>query len=223
MNGLYRHSAEPAEIMIDLKEVLRYMGCGAEMPSDAVLQLAGQAADEVRRTLDCKACYRFFDISRADGVLDLGFATTTSAALGKNLKGCGKIVLFAATIGVGTDRLIQRYSSVSPGKALAVQAVGAAAIEAYCDLLARELQRQSGGYLRPRFSPGYGDFPISYQRAVFAALDCSRQAGITLTDSFMMVPNKSVTALAGIQDAPLRCAPQGCEACEKTNCEYRST
>lgn len=55
--------------------------------------------------------------------------------------------------------------------------------------------------LRPRFSPGYGDLAIDAQKDIFALLDCERQIGLTLGDSLLMSPGKSVTAFAGIPRA----------------------
>ena len=76
-------------------------------------------------------------------------------------------------------------------------------------------------YLRPRFSPGYGDFDICYQEPVVRMLNCAKTIGLTLTDSFMMTPTKSVTAVIGISTQKDRCPISGCEVCTKKDCEYR--
>ena len=81
--------------------------------------------------------------------------------------------------------------------------------------------KKKGLYLRPRFSPGYGDFSLSCQRAVLDALDAGKHLGIKLTDSFLMMPSKSVTAVIGVSQKPHRCDVKGCEACGKTDCLYR--
>ena len=52
-------------------------------------------------------------------------------------------------------------------------------------------------------------------------LDCAKTIGLTMTDSFMMTPTKSVTALIGASPVKERCPVAGCEACGKTDCEYR--
>ena len=70
-------------------------------------------------------------------------------------------------------------------------------------------------YLRPRFSPGYGDFDICYQEPVVRMLNCAKTIGLTLTDSFMMTPTKSVTAVIGISTQKDRCPISGCEVCTK--------
>ena len=52
-------------------------------------------------------------------------------------------------------------------------------------------------------------------------LDCAKTIGLTMTDSFMMTPTKSVTAVIGASPAKERCPAAGCEVCGKHDCEYR--
>ena len=77
------------------------------------------------------------------------------------------------------------------------QAIGAERIESLCDAFCAEREAE-GLRLRPRFSPGYGDLPLELQRDLFRGLDCSRKIGLTLNESLLMSPSKSVTAIAGI-------------------------
>ncbi|MBO4769751.1 MAG: Vitamin B12 dependent methionine synthase activation subunit, partial [Clostridia bacterium] len=53
--------------------------------------------------------------------------------------------------------------------------------------------------LTTRFSPGYGDLDIFSQKIFLSVLDASRLAGITLSESMLMSPSKSVTALCGVK------------------------
>lgn len=184
---------------IDKNEILRYSGVQISTPElDA---LVDECLSELDGFLAYKVCWRIFDLSE-DGVMpDLGFVKTHSTALFKNLHGCEKIVLFAATVGVGLDRLIAKYSRVSPSKALVFQAIGAERVEALCDAFCseiNELAKKNGCNVRPRFSPGYGDLPLSAQRNIFSVLDCPRKIGLTLNESLLMSPTKSVTAIVGI-------------------------
>ncbi len=210
---------------IDRNEVLRYTGCGNNSANTEVTAAIEKCIASLQPKLVCKACYDYFDITKsADDILDLGFMNTSSENLIKSLNECEKIILFTATVGIEPDRLINRYSSISPFNALVVQAVGAAAIEAWCDILCRrfeEKEKQKSNYLRPRFSPGYGDFPLSAQKRIFEVLDCSRKIGVTLTDNCLMIPSKSVSAIIGISKTKLNCTPHGCEACNKIYCEYK--
>ena len=135
-------------------------------------------------------------------LLDLSFAQTTSADLKKMLDGCERILLFAATVGQAPDRMILRHMRLSPYKTLLFQAAGSERVEALCDLFCADMAREYGkkGFgLTPRFSPGYGDLPLSLQREVFAALMPERHLGVTLNESLLMSPSKSVTAIIGLR------------------------
>ena len=178
------------------REILRYMGCRES--SAEIEGLIDRAIREADSKIGGKVCYRILDISRRDGGIDLGFAFTESRDLKKALAGCDRVVLFAATIGLELDRLIYRYGRTSPSLALCLQALGAERIEALCDEFCAFLTR-NGHSLRPRFSAGYGDLPLELQKDIFRALDCSKQIGLTLNDSLLMSPTKSVTAIVGIK------------------------
>ena len=184
---------------LDRREILRYAGVRGQAPElEALLE---ECIAESEGTLTYKVCWREFPVRRREGVLDLGFAETSSAALGRNLAGCGSVVLFAATVGIGMDRSIARYSALSPAKAVLLQALGAERIEALCDVFNEEVTRRqaaSGRETRPRFSPGYGDLPLEMQRKIFAVLDCPRKIGLSLNENLLMSPSKSVTALIGV-------------------------
>ena len=168
------------------REILRYAGVkgAADENTLALLQECLQACEGA---FSYRACY--VTLSKADLFALLPMAKE-SVALEKFLDGKDEAVLFAATVGLGVDRLIHRYASVSPVKALLFQAIGAERIEALCDEFCKELG------LKKRFSPGYADLALETQRGIFAALGCEKRLGISLTDSLLMSPTKSVTAIA---------------------------
>lgn len=183
---------------IDKKEVLRYLGYyGAKDVSDIESELS-ECEKLILPALSPRACLEQFCISCGD-MLDLSFAKTQSRALKANLEGCKSIVLFAATVGTEVDRLIAKYSRLSPARALILQAMGSAAIECWCDDICGAIE-QKYGKTKPRFSCGYGDLPLSLQRDIFTALDVTKRLGITLSDNLFMTPAKSVTAIVGIKD-----------------------
>ena len=173
----------------------------------------------------CSKVLREFPLTLgADNRIDGEVFQTKSRNLSVNLKDCEKILVFAATLGVGADYLIQKYNRLEMSRAVILQAASAAMIEEYCDQVCEGLKKEyeeKGLYLRPRFSPGYGDFSLSCQSAVLDALDAGKHLGIKLTDSFLMMPSKSVTAVIGVSQKPHRCDVKGCEACGKTDCLYR--
>ena len=127
--------------------------------------------------------------------------TVQQSTSGKKWLLCEKAVIFAATIGVEIDRLIAKYSRLSPAKAFCYQAIGAERVEELCDGFCESVNEKLGAggeMLKPRFSPGYGDLPLETQKMIFSLLDCPKRIGVSLGDSLLMSPSKSVTAFAGI-------------------------
>jgi len=59
---------------------------------------------------------------------------------------------------------------------------------------------EPGETLVSRYSPGYGDFPLAAQRELLSLLDAPRKVGVSLTDTLLMVPSKSVSAIIGIKE-----------------------
>ena len=167
----------------DRREILRYAGVRGDAPEiEALLE---ECLNEAADKLTYKVCYGEFPVSVFD--------TVESEALHKHLEGCENAVIFAATVGIGIDRLIARYASISPTKSLLFQAIGAERIEALCEAFNSEFD---GG----RFSPGYGDLPLEFQKEIFNLLDCPKRIGLTLNESMLMSPSKSVTAIIGVKN-----------------------
>ena len=191
---------ELGTIPFDEKEILRYamLPSFAPRPEELPLQECLKAA---KGAAQCRAVWRHYPLVRDGEWLDLGFARTDSRDLRQHLEGCGEILLFACTAGVEIDRLTARTKIVSPARALLLHAIGAQQVEGACDRLCRQLaEMYPDRELTDRFSPGYGDLPLEMQRDVMSALDCGRTVGIVLTDSLLMTPSKSVTAIIGMKE-----------------------
>lgn len=212
---------------MNIKETLRYLGYHGQEADSQVLALIEQCWRELKRAASPKSFYQEYPLRfyKEDGIDVYGFKTC-SKALKKNLNGCQGAVMFAATLGTGVDMLLKRYGKLQISKAVVIQAAAAVMLEDYCDEINEEIRigyEKKGKFLRPRFSPGYGDFSLDCQPALLQCLEAAKRIGITLTDSFLMIPSKSVTAIIGISEKPAgRCGIQGCQDCEKKDCEYRS-
>lgn len=180
---------------VDRKEILRYLSAAKE--TEELELLINESLKESESALSFKVCYGEFPVRRDGDSLDFGFCKITSADLSKNLNDCRRAVVFAATVGIKLDMLINKYSRISPAKALVLQAIGNERIETLCDVFNAEIARKHGT-TRPRFSPGYGDLPLKIQCDIFKTLDCGRNLGLTLNESLLMSPQKSVTAIIGI-------------------------
>ena len=194
------HQEELGEIPFDETEILRYalLPSFAPRPEELPLEECLKAAKGAAR---CRAVWRRYPLEGDGGILDLGFARTDSKDLRRHLEGCGEILLFACTAGAEMDRRIAWAKLQSPAKGLLMHAIGAQQVEGGCDRLCERLkERFPEKQLTDRFSPGYGDLPLEMQRDVMEALDCAGILGITLTDSLLMIPGKSVTGIIGMKE-----------------------
>lgn len=182
------------------KEVARYMGMRGDNLDCEISSRIEQLWPRFRKEISCRACWLEVPVSISENIIDMGIVTVKSDALAINLKNCDKAILFAATIGSGADRLCRAASVNTPSNALIYDAMGSTAIEWFCDALCESLSHEFPAYTqRPRFSPGYGDLSLALQEDLLRVLDARRIIGLTLSDSLLMIPQKSVTAIVGLK------------------------
>ncbi|MCR4580710.1 MAG: hypothetical protein K5681_10235 [Treponema sp.] len=198
---------DKANFTPDMSETARYLGYRRSTAPDANIgELMEKAAREMQAVMKPQAVFEIFDLTiegaSGEGGMEISFADLTlhSRDLGANLKGCSKVALLAATIGPQVDALIRRNSSLDPVYASILQASGAMFIEEVVDLVNAEIKKiaaAEGLKTRPRYSPGYGDVSLQVQKDFFRLLPCTR-IGLTLMDTLIMAPEKSVTAFVGL-------------------------
>ena len=213
---------------IYLRETLRYLGYGGipvEEIDLRVLTFIEEITAELREKSNMKNRAIWMPLSQTEDRICFGeHIKIRSRDLSCHLAGCEEGILFAATLGTEADRIIYRYSRMDMSKGVIAEAAATALIEAYCDDCQagwEETARKQGRTLRERFSPGYGDFSIVYQKDILALLDAARKLGLTLTDGLMLAPAKSVTAIIGISDRKASYKKTGCQNCDKKDCAFR--
>jgi len=130
------------------------------------------------------------------------------------LASCSEVILLACTLGAAFDRFLRAEQLRDMSQAVILDACGNAWIEAVCDGVEQEIAGQMPGrFLTDRFSPGYGDLPLSLQPGICGALDTGRRVGISVTEHLLLNPLKSVTALIGVSDQPQMARIRGCGHC----------
>lgn len=209
---------------VNKKEILRYLGYGKNIADETVNNIIDECLKDLKNYSDMKSIYKYFPLEIKDENIKLGNICVKSQNLKKNLLGCNEVVIFAATLGARVDLLIKRYSKMAMSRAVILQAAATAYIEEYCDLCQNKIiaeNEKRNLFIRPRFSPGYGDFSIEHQKDIISILDCPRKIGLTLTDSLILVPSKSVTAVMGVSPISQKCHIKGCEECSKFDCNFR--
>ncbi len=189
---------------VDKDEVLRYMGVRVSDEKTEELTVSCIEECEKNAVFTPSVCYAVFDMDVSDGAVEFGGLQIKSNSLSSHFKGCEKLIVFAGTVGIGIDRFIEKYSRLSASKALCFGSIGAQRIEELCDAFCKDMKDEfSQMNHTSRFSPGYGDLDISLQNEIFRLLDCPKKIGLSLCDSFIMSPSKSVTALIGLASKEL--------------------
>lgn len=207
------------------KEAIRYLGYGSRAVDDKTLALVLESFGELDQVAEKRIIYRIFRFTvPGTDLIEIDHLKIHSKNLFRNLKDCQEVVLLGATLGIQTDRLLERYSYTDMARTVVLQACAAAILEEYLDGWQERLRTQMeacGYYLRPRFSPGYGDFSIGHQGEILRMLDSAKRIGLSMTDGNMLTPTKSVTAVIGLGKNKTACPSGGCESCEKNDCLYR--
>ncbi|MDR0443848.1 MAG: hypothetical protein LBH44_10615 [Treponema sp.] len=216
---------------ISEKEVLRYLKHSGTTIDERTSALIEQIASELTDKTSPKNVYGIWDCRLDSNAMQLDSMTVNSQNLAGHLHGCRRIALMAVTLGTGADTLIRRYSVQDMEKAVIAHAVCAVMIEEYCDTIENEIAQKpevSGLYHTTRFSPGYGDFDIVHQKDILRLLNCSSRIGLTLTNGYMLIPSKSVTAVIGFaRETSLQNTEEKkenrtkCERCGDELCAFR--
>lgn len=209
---------------LNTDEVLRYMGCPPEK-ADGFLQAQVEAcARELLGTVRPRWSWRTVEIALEEGGVQLaGGLLLPGEDLKAHLTGCGRAVVFCATLGAEADALIRRAERLDMGRALTLDCCASAAVEEICDQIEEELQGKFPGCSFPfRYSPGYGDLPLEVQGPLLELLDAPRRVGLCATRTHLLTPRKSVTAILGVAEGDIEQTKRSCLGCPaQGSCQYR--
>lgn len=207
-------------------EVLRYLGYRGQKIHEELSGMVEECMLLIRKAAKPRHVLGIFDIS----VQKVGVQLEDTAVLLQgadiccHLAGCGQAVLFAATLGIQADELIRRQETVDMTRVLVLDACATQLIEQSCDEIEEQLREDTekqGLSITSRFSPGYGDLPLDVQPKLLSLLDANRRIGLTCTDSLILLPRKSVTAIIGI-GKDLQAKPKNCGSCPQNGtCRFK--
>lgn len=199
---------------IDKAETLRYLGYHGQELDEVTNARIDRMIDLCLRVARPRYAYTFFEISKVpEGIhLEGTDVTFLGKDIASHLKGASALVLMAVTLGHECERELCTLEAKSVADAVCFNSASIALTEAvadHCQSEAAALYRPKGYYINARYSPGYGDFPLSQQSEVLRLLNAEVRLGITLTPGDLMLPRKSVTAALGLFTE---------EQAEKTSC-----
>ncbi len=126
-----------------------------------------------------------------------------SANLAKLLIHSDQAVLMAATVGSAiTDRIAAEIARGQATLGVILDAVASEVADACLDYMVafidKMLRKEGRHVTKHRFSPGYGDLPLEYQKGFFSLLQLEK-LGLEITERCLLVPEKSVIAICGIE------------------------
>ena len=195
MNGpiIYGEIAR-TDVRIDSRELSARLGGYCT----ACHGIADPYISQIMDVISVKYSVRVCEVKRiSDDATEICGVRFVSSALARALSGATRAYVLAVTLGSEVDRYLRRQEISSPSAHYIADAVASAIAEAACDAAQRGLPDECKG--APRFSVGYADLPLFYQRDVLKLL-CGERIGISLTDSYLMMPTKSITAIIGIKN-----------------------
>lgn len=207
------------------EKICRGMGQPAHVPPTAqTLALAQKAAGLVLAAARPRAVSCRLELDwQAGRPCPKGALRLEGEDIAAHLAGCTGCVLLAVTLGPGIDQLLRRLGG---------QVELDCAADAAASLLAEEMADaaeaavraglEEGVWMTGRFSPGYGDLPLTAQPGLLETVNARRTIGLAVSSAGILTPRKSITAILGLADHPVKGRLAGCAHCAlRDTCRYR--
>ena len=212
---------------IDKSELLRYLGYKGQEYGEKIEENIDTAISLCLEKITPRSVIKKYSLVKEPLSLKGTNMLLQGNDIAKHLQDCNEVYLLGATVGFEIEKTVNKLMNENPLLGVIVDSASICAIESYCDDLCEELQKQNEKQLTWRFSCGYGDFPLEQQKDFVRLLELQKRIGVFLNeDSFMMSPQKSVTAVVGIKecernDTQERKCVSKCANCGNLNCQYK--
>lgn len=228
---------------LNKSEVLRYAGAKKDQGLDP--NMVDEACLEARLLAEPKGSWEIYDYDaethtvQAEPPFHIEGKSITN-----HLKNATKVIILCATVGDAIEEAVtEHFSEGKYAYSLLLDAAATCAVERLADDMEKTIYPKVAAKsfsTRWRFSPGYGDWDVSQQPDMIR-LSGANEIGISLTESMMLNPRKSITAIIGLvpvvhsSDEPMDSSssdsstsqdslphpPGGCAACNRLDCPSR--
>ena len=213
-------------LRIDPKETRRY--AGLQKAKDFDEKMIKDACEDAQLLANPRSIWQLYDYDcETRTVLSSPTFRIQGKVIGKHLAGCEQVILLAATIGEEIEQEVtKRFQEGAYASSVLLDAAATTAVEQVADALEKAIEPElsrKGYAMRWRFSPGYGDWPLEHQPELIR-LSHAEEIGISLSESMMLMPRKSITAIIGLakntKNAPAS-KQHDCSSCNKLDCSSR--
>ncbi|MBI1732602.1 MAG: hypothetical protein HYR49_07505 [Gammaproteobacteria bacterium] len=201
------------EYHLDPGEVLRLLGYGRRggQPTAPVRQRIAEMTAEAAGLVEPRGCYTTKELAEPPR--------------SGPFRGAERIVFSVVTIGRRLeDRVAGLAASGAPLRAMILDAIGSASVEAVADVVNAAICReagQQGVFTSRRISPGYGRWPLEGQTEIFALLPTGI-SGVVLKPTGFMHPRKSISAAVSVGRGITHSKYVSiCGYCGRRDCAYR--
>ncbi|MGK0467726.1 vitamin B12 dependent-methionine synthase activation domain-containing protein [Clostridium sp.] len=207
-------------------QVLMYLGYKNQEIDRNIIDLIEECSQEVISICKERVVYEVFDIQRNDEQVFLLGSTLVlkDTDIINHLSSSKRCLIMAATLGIEVDSKIAYYSKFNITKGLIMDACATTAIESLCDEVQGAIKESAlvdNLHITNRYSPGYGSFLIENQRNILNILNAYKKIGLSVTESSIMLPRESVTALIGLGEIVNPNPTYKCNNCKNENCNFR--
>ncbi len=201
---------------------LEYKNCPMD---DKLMTMIDVLEEHLLKACHFRYVYKCFDLIRYDA----GIAVKDTElilcgkSIDKHLRLCDKVILTAGTLSPEVDKLIKRAEIKDMLEALVYDAMANVAIEQGMEKLGNKLELTYKEYNHTfRFGVGYGDLSIDIQKSFLDTLEATKNIGLYVNDSNLMIPTKSISAIIGISKESIDITNTKCELCNmKDACRLR--
>ncbi|WP_455537728.1 vitamin B12 dependent-methionine synthase activation domain-containing protein [Terrisporobacter sp.] len=219
-------------VEIDKGEVLRYLQYKNQDIKSDLLKIIDESIEETKKIINPRFILRKYRIKKKknlDGkdqiILEEANLILESNDLYDLLLECDECILMAATLGLEIEKEIRKLTYTDLTKGIIIDSCATTAIEEVCDIIQDNIAKnllKEDKYITYRYSPGYGDLSIENNSPINNILNSQRKIGLTVTNSGIMIPRKSVVALIGVSAKGTMNIKKSCNNCNnRHNCQYK--
>lgn len=182
------------DLTLDINEAARRLNIEKYLTNGII----EECDNALREAIDCKYCGVKVEVKCSEDAVVLGFINVESKDLARTLNSSHEAYVMAVTLGNGVDRLLNKLSVTSVVNHFITDALASAYAETAANYVEEKIKGDN--ICTRRFSPGYGDLPLSIQDKVLDLINASRLLNININKSLLMTPTKSITAIMGIKE-----------------------
>lgn len=210
---------------IDQKEMMRYAGLppkSKEFPDSEIRAAINEAA---ALSLP-RGIWQLLPYDPEKGIIESEESMTLMGnAIKKHLSKSYSVAVLSVTAGEDIEKASDdHFKKGEYVRGLLLDAAATAITEHLADQLDDYIKKdafRTGQKTTWRFSPGYGDWPVTQQPALCRLIH-AEEIGVHVTDHSMLTPRKSVTAIIGLSACTQAPAPKKCSSCRLITCPFRT-